>query len=434
MRINWKHIKESIAKVISKGLGYIFLSSVFGQVVMFFVSIFIIRKFPKNDYGYYSIAYNLYNYIVVFVGCGLNNAVLQFCSEIRSSDEKKAIYRFCLFTGSAFNLILMFVMPGIAHFFLNTHSKHYFVLMSAWPMFSYISDYFLIQLRVRKENKIFMKTNVYSTVLFCVTAFFLTSRWGIEGYIYSLYAKFIFSIIVSLVLTNRETTNECYESVKLGKKFQASMLKYSLLCCFTNFSSSIMMLLDVTCINFFIGDASVVATYKVATQLPAALMFIPSSITVFIYPYFAENNANIKWVKRNTNNLVLCLLALNGLICTVLYIFAPQIIKVLWGDKYHDALHVLRILILNYLVTGTFNMAFGNVMVALKKVNINFIKTLIFSSTNIILNVIMVKQIGSIGAAYATLIVSILSSAFAGIYFYLWCGKNSDRNINPSSL
>ena len=53
-----------------------------------------------------------------------------------------------------------------------------------------------------------------------------------------------------------------------------------------------MMLLDVTCINHFIGDPAIVATYKVATQIPTALTFIPSSIMVFIFPYFVEHNDN----------------------------------------------------------------------------------------------------------------------------------------------
>lgn len=425
-------IKNGIMNLMSKGLGDIFISSIFNQIIMFLVSVFIVRKFPKEDYGYYTIAYNLYNYIAVFVGCGLHNAVLQFCSEKRCQEEKKAISKFSILVGSVFNVILLFVMPIIAHFFLAMHSKRFFVLMSAWPIVAYIGDYLLIQLRVRRENRTFMKANVYSAILFLVVAIIFTNYWGIEGYIYALYVKYILIIAISIILTFRKNIGKYYETVTLEHKFQGTILKYSIMCCFTNFASSLMMLLDVTCINLFIGDASVVATYKVATQIPAALMFIPSSITVFIFPYFAENNTNIKWIRKNTQKLILCLCTLNGMACAVIYMCAPLIINILWGSRYQDAVQVLRILTVNYLITGTFNMAFGNVMVALKKVNINFIKTVISSGINIILNIVLISKYGSIGAAYATLVVSIFSSVFAGIYFYVWCMQKNNSGVNAS--
>ena len=36
------------------------------------------------------------------------------------------------------------------------------------------------------------------------------------------------------------------------------------------------------------------------------------------------------------------------------------IVAVLWGNKYRDAVLVLRMLVFNYLISGTFNMVLGN--------------------------------------------------------------------------
>ncbi len=68
-------------------------------------------------------------------------------------------------------------------------------------------------------------------------------------------------------------------------------------------------------------------------------------------------------------------------------------------------------------------MVLGNVMVAIKKVNINLIRTIFCSALNIILNCVLIKRYGSVGAAYATITVSIVSAVFAISYFKYWIKK-----------
>ena len=180
------------------------------------------------------------------------------------------------------------------------------------------------------------------------------------------------------------------------------------------------MLGDVTCINYFIGDAAAVATYKTATQIPVALLFVPSNIIVFAFPYLVENNKNYVWLKKNSKKLLAGIFAVNLSIALGVIIFAPLIVNILWGERYLDVVPILRTLTINFLVTGSFNMVFGNIMVAIKKVNVNLIKTIVSSCLNIILNILMLKNFGSIGAAYATLIVSVGSSVFSVLYFVAW--------------
>lgn len=421
MRISVATIKEQIVKLKKHGLGDVFISSVFTELIGFIASVFIVRTFSKEAYGYYAIAYNIYGYIAVFVGCGLNNAVLQYCSETRPNDEKKSIYQFCLKIGSVFNVILLALMPFVALITLNGMPRHYFIIMSGWPFVAYLSNYFLMRLRVIKDNRHFMLSNVVSATVFLICAFALSKILGIIGYIVALYIKYVSSALLSSYYL--KDINNTTTTIKLDKKFQYELIKYSLICCLTNFASTIMMLVDVTCVNYFIGDPSVVATYKTATQIPTALMFIPTSVIVFAFPYLAENNTNIKWLKSNTRKLTIGVFAINFVVSSAVFLLAPIIVRILWGEKYLDAVQILRILTINFLVTGTFNKVYGNLMVAVKKVNINLLKTVIFSCLNVILDIILIWFYGSTGAAIATLIVSIGSSAFSYIYYHYWIKK-----------
>ena len=419
------NIKAQLVKLKQRGLGDIFFSSVFTELASFIVSIFIVRMFTKDEYGYYAIAYNIYGYISVFIGCGLSNGVLQYCSESRPEGQKNAIYSFCQKFGSVFNVGLLAIMPVLSFILLDGQPRYHFILMSGWPVVAYLSNYYLIRLRVIKDNRHFMLSNVISTLIFIFSAALLVNYVGIIGYIGALYIKYIASFILSYFFLRRRNNN--YEIESINRSFKLEIIKYSLVCCLTNFASHILMLVDVTCVNYFIGEAASVATYKTASQIPVALIFIPSSIIVFAFPYIVENNTNFTWLNKNSKKLLAGVFGINLAVALIVILFAPLIVKILWGERYLDAVAVLRILTVNFVITGSFNMVFGNIMVAIKKVNINLIKTVVCSCLNIVLDILLLKAYGSIGAAYATLIVSCCSSSFAVLYFVFWI-KNKQRN------
>ena len=417
------YLAELLKNLHKKGLSDIFLSSVFSEFIAFIVSIVIVRQFSKEDYGYYAVAYNIYGYIAVFIGLGLTNGVLQYCSEKRVETEKSAIYSFCLKAGEIFNIVLLFFIPIFSRFLLGIPARNYLIWMSGWPLVAFVGNYMQIKLRVARDNRHFMLSNVSSSVVFLILAFVLSKSYGIEGYIVALYGKHALTGVISYTFSKQKETVNSGNIAPINIKLKKEILKYSIVCCLTNFTSTLMMLLDVTCINHFIGDPAIVATYKVATQIPTALTFIPSSIMVFIFPYFVEHNDNPHWLQKNTNKLLAGVFGLNVCVSIAIIILAPFIVAVLWGNKYRDAVLVLRMLVFNYLISGTFNMVLGNVMVAIKKVNINLIRTIFCSALNIILNCVLIKRYGSVGAAYATITVSIVSAGFAISYFKYWIKK-----------
>lgn len=112
---------------------------------------------------------------------------------------------------------------------------------------------------------------------------------------------------------------------------------------------------------------------------------------------------------------------INGVICIGLIITAPLIISILWGKEYMDALVPFRILAVNYFFLGTFRITCGNVLAMLRKINVNFIISVVSGISNVVLDVILIKFYGSVGATIATLLVVILSGgiAFPYLIFYV---------------
>ena len=174
--------------------------------------------------------------------------------------------------------------------------------------------------------------------------------------------------------------------------------------------SNLLILMDVFLIGFLIADPVVLATYKVGATIPEALIFIPNSVIMFVYPYFAEHNMEYDWVKKNMKRLFLLTGIMNFIIAAMLFILAPWIIKLLWGAKYLSALPVFRILAINYFISSTLRVNASNLLATMRKVKLNFYINIIAGLSNIVLDVIMISHYGANGAAIATLSVVVITT------------------------
>ncbi len=179
--------------------------------------------------------------------------------------------------------------------------------------------------------------------------------------------------------------------------------------------SQILYLLDAQLIGIFTQSEELLANYKVATTIPFNINFIPMSLMVFVYPYFANNKDNKQWVKEKLSKLVKALGALNLLISLGGILLAKPIFYIVF-PKYKEAINVFRILMVGYFVTGTFRIPFGNILASLGNVKANLINAIITGSLNIVLDVVLISKYGSIGAAFTSLSVAIVSSIIQGTF------------------
>lgn len=412
-----------------KGFFHIFGSSSFSLVLSFLISILVVRQLDKTAYGLYSIANNTYSYFALFIGIGLISGIMQFCSEKRDECEKEGIYSYSLQLGTCVNavitsLIILYSVAGINNY---REVNILLLLMSGFPLFTFFSDYLKTYIRIHKLNKAFSYINIIAALIHFLVVIVATKYLSIYGYIISTYVQQIFTIALCLIYLQRKGYIKLNGRKKdrraISNQLKHEIVKYSIICCITNLTSTLLSLLDVTCLNQIIGDASIIASYKVALAIPNALMFIPNSYIVFIYPYLAESNSNATILKRHVSQSLTFLVLVNAIMCVSLYIGAEFIVDILWGEKYIDCVPVLKILIINYFISGTFRKLYGNVIAVIRKVKINFINTATAGLLNIGLNIILIKQYNSIGAAIATLIVTVITSGIAFVYVMWWFRK-----------
>ncbi|MCI9360558.1 MAG: oligosaccharide flippase family protein [Hungatella sp.] len=421
-------IYQKFKKAIEDGLLYILTNGFFTQVIAFLSSTIIIRYLPKLEYGNYVNANNLYSYFTVFVGMGFATAVLQFCSESRSQKEKNDIYCFTLIEGTIFNIVLCLIIIILSVFKWGDSAKvgQYLLMMSCLPLFSYFSSYFQVVLRIKSLNREYSFTGMINAVAVFAINILLSRIFGVVSLIISQYAGSIISMVISILYLKKTGNYDISFATarRLDTGDKRSLESYALLGAITNFTSNILVLIDITCLGMISSDPQLLAGYKVASVIPSAMLFISSSMVLYYYPKLVHlYYENLEVFLAELKAIRIMFVIINGVIAFGLFVFAPIIIALLFGNQYKESVGIFRLLCLNYFIFSSYRKLYGNIIALIKKVKVNFVNTALAGILNIVLNFFFINKYGAMGAAVATICVSIFTTAFSIIYFHMFLKK-----------
>ena len=258
----------------------------------------------------------------------------------------------------------------------------------------------------RKYGRLYTLNSISLLCFMLIGAYFFDVRGVLGG----RYLANIITVVIGVTIaTNcRQVFGTPLEAfpVQERKKF----LRFSFITCIDNVFSQLLYNIDVFAIGIVIGTTVSIASYKAATTIPFALSFISTSVITYVYPIFVRNLNNIDWVREHYKKLVLSLIVINGVIAVICFALAPFIIRLVFGSKYLDAVPCFRILILGYWISSSFRVPGGNVLSMLLQAKSNMIISVSSGVLNIILDVVLIRQMGSIGAAIATTTIYIVTS------------------------
>ena len=414
-----------IQRVIREGALHIFSTTVLNKIIAMLTNIVIVRVLTKAEFGYFSYAYNIVMIVAAFSSLGMTNAVLQYGCE--STDQKvwhrkeKTLFLLSLISNlicSVGTLIYALFVP-----LSMPEAKWILATLSFFPVAQFFFTYITMKLRVLERNKEYaLVTNLQSV------AYFIAACLG--GYLFSLlgttlgrYVGFLVPVLAGAYLMRKELKE--VRSAKITKDCKEEV-KYSFWVVLNNAFSSVFNYFGVLILGIVVADATVLADYRVATQIPTALVAIPMAVATFIYPKFVRNQENPKWISKNYRLVQLGLGALNLLILIGAWVLAPWIIRIMYGADYASAVYPFRVLMVSYFITGTFRTLTGHVLSMLHQVKPLFYLGVVGCVVNIVVDYVMIKAWGSIGAAYATLLVVIFESVVDGAYLYYFLRKKTE--------
>lgn len=196
----------------------------------------------------------------------------------------------------------------------------------------------------------------------------------------------------------------------LSPKWINEQWKYGKFVLATNISSQALRTVDHFLLASLISTQAV-ALYNTSVRI-ANLLDMPSkAVAEALFPKSVkkaedENDYIANLYSQTTGSIIAVLIP----VCLFIYLFPDLIIRIVAGEKYLDAVPLLRVAVL-YSLLLPFQKQFGTVIDASGKPRINFIVNLILALFNLVIVYILVITFGSVGAAYGLLITLILAFA-----------------------
>ncbi|MBC7334563.1 MAG: oligosaccharide flippase family protein, partial [Actinobacteria bacterium] len=355
--------RKEIRFLLKNGFVHIFSANLVNRILQFGISVLIVRLISKETYGSYAYAINILSFFLLLDGLGVSVGVLQFASKAEKESKALSFLKYALKVGTFFNSVLALAILVVTSLIPLPISGSTNILRKLFlvPLVTTIFHSFQSFMRARLMNKQFSVLTVFNTLTFLIFTALLGYFFDVNGIVLARYGAFILSIVLAGYFL-KNYLEDFRKTPALGTETKKDFLKFSITVMLTNSISQILYIIDTFLIGIFIRSEKVVASYKTSTLIPFALFFIPLSIMTFAYPYVARNSEKKELIRYYYIKMTKALFILNVIITVSLTVFAPAIIKIVFGSNYLDAVALFRILSFGYLIASTFRIPAGNLI------------------------------------------------------------------------
>lgn len=363
-----------------------------------------------EEYGTYSQIMIAITTATSFVMLGLPNSTNYFLARAESNDEKRnflSVYYtlntiFCVVLGA----VLVVAVPFIEKYFDNSLISNFAYFLAIYPWASVTISSISNVLVVYDKTKLLMLINILVSAVSLISIAIiqlcdLTFSHYMIGF---LLGNAILAITVYIIVGRLEKGIR----IKLDFKLVNAIFKYSI----PMGLATLVGTLNIEADKLMIGglmDTEALAVYTNAgRELP--LTMLATSLTAVLLPQLArllKNNENEKAVQLWGSTIKLSYIAMCFFV-TACIVFAPQIITLLYSEKYIGGVAVFRIYALVLLLRITY---FGIILNSVGKTKFIFWSSIIALGLNVVLNYVLFFAIGFVGPALATLISILVVNA-----------------------
>ncbi len=394
------------------------------------LSTMLLARFRSlEEYGVYSQLQLVITIVVTVFMIGLPNSINYFLAKAETETEKREFlsiyYTLCTVLGYIAGVFLIMIIPVIEEYFNNPYISvfWYFLLLYPWTkiILSGIENILIVYNDIKKLV-------VFKVAYAVATLSGITICWlaRISFYYYMilfLATEIVFSIWVYCISSYKVSGL----NILFSKEKIKDILIFSLPLGLASVVGTISIELDKMLIGYFYNTSELAIYTNASKEMPVAI--VSTSITAVLMPQLVKllkKNAKEKaiYLWKNAVNLAyICI----SFISASLFVFAPDVITVLYSEKYLPGVNVFRIYSLVLLLRVTY---FGIILNAKGKTKFIFTSSIISLVLNVILNWFGYYMFGFIGPAIATF-VSIAVTAIIQLIYTSRIIKISFREIFP---
>lgn len=408
-------------------------SKVFAVLVSLVATMLLSRFRTLEEYGTYSQMLTAINLITAFFMLGLPNSINYFLGKAKSEDDKQKFinlyYTLSTILGIISGLVLLLSTPLIAKYYDNNLIKNfwYFLVFYPWAKVIMASiEYVLISY---ERTNLIMGYRIFNGIALVGTILGVQlAGLGFTSYMIAfVVVEAIFAISVYVIVKN--TAGKL--SFSLNKNLLKTVLAFSIPIGLASIVGTINIELDKLLIGRLFSTEQLAIYTNASKELP--LTIIAASFTAILMPHIVkllDNKENEAAVKLWGNAITLSFALISFLVAGI-FVFAPDVVEFLYGEKYLPGINVFRIYAILALFKFTY---FGLVLNAVGKTKIIFYSSLITMLLNIILNYVLYLIFDFEGPAVATVISQVTMQAVQLIFTSKIIGVSLKRIFPWKSL
>jgi len=413
-------------KRILSNTNWLLFEKIFRMGLGLFVGVWVARYLGPRQYGILSYASSVVAFLGVFVYLGLSGIVVRDIIKYREEKELLLGTTFVLKTiGGIIGYIIIIMLALIMH---KNDSTEFWVLViiGAGLVFS---SFDVIHLWF--HSQIQAKYVVYATSCSLILASVLKIILIVIGAPVVAFAcvaliAVIATSIVSVYMYKYKVGSLFYWRAKLSKAKE--LLSQSWLLIFSHFFVIVYLKIDQIMLEWIVGPKEV-GIYSVAVILSESWYFVPTAIVASVFPKLVEQKSKSEVTyNKNLQKIydVLFFLALS--LALLITFFSHTIISILYGGAYEKAAAILMV----HIWAGVFifmRQLFSRWLIVEGLLKYSLYTHGLGAILNVVINLILIKPYGGLGAAVATLI------SYAGAsYFILFFYKNTRSAAKMMSL
>lgn len=347
-----------------------------------------------NDYGIADLITNTINVIYPILTLNIMEATLRFAFD--SDVSKEDVFTNSILFVVISEIILVAVTPAVG-FFSSTMSDYWVwfcIIFLGYNLQQILSQY----VKGIGKTKVFAIAGVIHTVVLVTSNIIglLMLKKGLSAYLFSIAIGYFITFAYLIVAGKIRI-----KSVHINGTLLKDMLRFSL----PTIPNSIVWWVNTSAdkyiIIYYLG-ISVSGIYSVAYKIPSILTLI-TNIFTSAWTISAIQNVDDKDNGRFQTTVYKYFNIGNVLACSMLILLAQFLGKILFAKDFYEAWKCVPLLLVAYVFSGLAGF-FASSFRAAKYTKGLFSSTAIGAVANIVLNFIVIKNFGMMGAAFTTMV------------------------------
>lgn len=391
-----KLFKESfwalLAKLFAAGMGFI-------------IFIFIPRALGPKDYGILAVTLSILSFFMLFADFGISASSSKFIAQYVKKDKSQI--RNIIKDVLQLRLSILAIACIFGYITINLFTKTFEIpelsetllvgifLVLFWTFTEHLKK--LFQGFHRLKFNFFITIVEFSSKI--ALSLLLVSYYGLLGILFAFLVAYMLSTIVGLFYTYKHFY--CMFEESSYKSYKKDLIDYAFPMMIISVSFYVFTEIDTIILGLF-STSTEVGYYSAGKQMTRYLPIFAAGFGIALGPMYAhiskENIIDLRKTYYKTLRILSCLYLI---VSILLFIFAKEIVLLLYGIDYIPSIIILRILVINM-----FFMAISSIVSQL----IDYMgiaksratALVIFGLLNIFLNILLIPKFGGIGAALAT--------------------------------